>query len=134
MAIEKKANLSKIFLIIFTCSFLLMKINPAFGLQNCAVWKEIAPCTCKIEITMTSITCEKMNSFAEIVNILKNRFSPKDKISLKIRQSDLYDLSHRSFQELNMNIERLYLNLVNLRWVRNFSFRYIVLTICTRGP
>lgn len=85
------------------------------GIQNCAVWKEIAPCTCKIEFSLTTINCERMGSFDEIVNILKDRFAPKDKISLRITSSNLYDLTDRSFDEFNMNIESLKLNHVNLR-------------------
>lgn len=90
-------------------------LGSVMGIQNCAVWNEISPCTCQVETSKTSITCERMNSFGDIVNILKNRFSPKDRISLTIRGSDLYDLSQRSFKELNMNIEKLFLNFVNLR-------------------
>lgn len=85
------------------------------GIQNCAVWQEITPCTCKIDLGITKIDCSRMGSFAEIVAILKNRFSTKDRISLKITYSSLYDLSERNFSELDLNFEGLYLNHDNLR-------------------
>lgn len=94
---------------------LLFLLGLSAEFQNCAVWNEIVPCTCKIQFSITTITCERMSSFAEIVTILKNRFSPDDRIMLRITFSDLYDLAERSFSELNMNIENLILNNDNLR-------------------
>lgn len=102
-------------MVVLSTILLLSIVGLSEGIQNCAVWKEIAPCTCKIEFSLTTINCERMESFDEIVNILKNRFAPKDKISLRITSSNLYDLAERSFDEFNMNIESLKLNHDNLR-------------------
>lgn len=86
------------------------------GLQNCAVWSQIQPCTCKTENTLTTVTCERMKSFGEIAAILHNKFYEKDRMALHINDSYLYDLHERSFQELNLTIEKLTLNFVHLNF------------------
>lgn len=97
---------------------LLMTImGLSISAQQCSVWKEIQPCTCKKENNSltTTVVCDKISSFTEMYNVLQNKFSPTDKIILEVSHSKLEDLFNRSFKELNMTIESLKLNNDNLR-------------------
>ncbi|XP_065160953.1 protein artichoke [Atheta coriaria] len=95
----------------------------SIAIQQCAVWREIAPCTCKKEYTSKiSVTCMKMESFGQVVSLLQNKFQPKDRIILSIGESNLSDLGDRSFKELNMTIEDLKLNHNELSELTSFTF------------
>lgn len=89
----------------------------SIGAQQCSVWKEIQPCTCKKENNSltTTVVCDKITSFADMYSVLQNKFAPADRIILEVSHSKLEDLLERSFKELNMTIESLKLNNDNLR-------------------
>jgi hypothetical protein len=48
-----------------------------------------------------------MESYDQVVNSLQNRFPPEYRIMLTISHSNMTDLDHREFSELNMNIKAL---------------------------
>ncbi|KAK9686462.1 hypothetical protein QE152_g37170 [Popillia japonica] len=88
--------------------------------KYCAIWREIQPCSCTINLSpdqdpIKIILCENMASFGDIVALLKDKFSPTDRISLRINFSNLNDLYSRSFKELNMTIVNLKLDHNGLR-------------------
>ncbi|XP_017769116.1 PREDICTED: leucine-rich repeat-containing protein 15-like [Nicrophorus vespilloides] len=111
-------------LVLIMSPLLLSLLGLSMGVhQNCAVWREISPCTCKTENhTKVVIICEKMQSFAEIIALLQNRFSPMVHITLKINDSKLEDLSSRSFKEMNMTIENLQLTFNELSELNPYTF------------
>jgi len=85
---------------------------------HCAVRPEISPCTCaphNIYANTISVTCEKMESFNHVVNVLQNKFTPDFQIWLRITHSQMLDFDTRQFAEMNMNIKNLRLNFNNLR-------------------
>nr|XP_015834267.1 PREDICTED: insulin-like growth factor-binding protein complex acid labile subunit [Tribolium castaneum] len=96
----------------FTMSALLLSIlGLSVGIPHCPMWKEIAPCTCRMDSTkLTTIHCDKMTSYDQVVRLLKGHFAPEDRVSLKISFSKLDDLPFRAFNELNISIENLKLN------------------------
>ncbi|XP_034942707.1 chondroadherin-like protein [Chelonus insularis] len=57
-----------------------------------------------------SVMCEKMESFGEVVNALKEKFNPGQHITLRISHSQLRDISKHHFKELKMSIVKLELN------------------------
>lgn len=84
----------------------------------CAIRREIAPCTCRLEepkLKRVVIACEQMATFADIIEMLGNRFPPEQDISLKINYSRLNDMAGRSFKELGMKVSNLKLTFDNLR-------------------
>lgn len=87
---------------------------------HCAVRREISPCTCsphQMFANTISVTCEKMDSFNHVVDVLQDKFTPDLQIWLKITHSQMIDFERRHFAEMNMNIKNLRLNHNNLRWV-----------------
>lgn len=84
---------------------------------NCVVRKDISPCTCRMEPGKGAIqvTCERMTSFAQVVEALTDRFPPEQEISLKISYSELDDLTNYSISDLGLTVTNLKLNHDNLR-------------------
>lgn len=85
---------------------------------HCAVRREISPCTCAPHESFsntTIVTCERMDSFNQVVDVLQDKFSSDFNIWLRITHSQLLDFEQRHFAELNMNIRNLRLNNNNLR-------------------
>ncbi|CAH1179548.1 unnamed protein product [Phaedon cochleariae] len=92
-------------------SVLLLSILGASGTQHCPMWREIAPCTCRLDsYKITSIACDNMTSFEQVESLLRGRFHPMDRVSLRLAASNMRDLEYRAFKELNMTIENLKLN------------------------
>ncbi|XP_018328956.1 insulin-like growth factor-binding protein complex acid labile subunit [Agrilus planipennis] len=93
-------------------TIVLFAFGLAAGYQQCAQWKEILPCSCRSEINSTFITvnCDGLKSYSHAVQVLQNKFSAKDKIVLKISNSQLDDLPLHTFKELNISLENLKLN------------------------
>ncbi|KAG5864885.1 hypothetical protein JTB14_027946 [Gonioctena quinquepunctata] len=90
---------------------LLSILGVSSGMQHCPMFREIAPCTCRLDsYNITSIACDQMTSFKGVVDILGGHFQPQDKVSLRLAHSSLEDLQLRSFKDLNMTIENLKLN------------------------
>uniref|UniRef100_A0A182WKN9 Uncharacterized protein n=4 Tax=Cellia TaxID=44534 RepID=A0A182WKN9_9DIPT len=87
---------------------------------NCAVRREISPCTCSPGLFANNIDvkCEQMESFGQVVNALQDRFTEDHNIWLTISHSQLLDLAALSFWEMNMNIKSLRINFDNLRVLR----------------
>uniref|UniRef100_A0A182FGZ4 Uncharacterized protein n=1 Tax=Anopheles albimanus TaxID=7167 RepID=A0A182FGZ4_ANOAL len=83
---------------------------------NCAVRREISPCTCSPGFFANNIDvkCEQMESFGQVVNALQDRFTEDHNIWLTISHSQLLDLAALSFWEMNMNIKSLRINYDNL--------------------
>uniref|UniRef100_A0A182JWM7 Uncharacterized protein n=1 Tax=Anopheles christyi TaxID=43041 RepID=A0A182JWM7_9DIPT len=83
---------------------------------NCAVRREISPCTCSPGLFANNIDvkCEQMESFGQVVNALQDRFTEDHNIWLTISHSQLLDLAALSFWEMNMNIKSLRINFDNL--------------------
>ncbi|XP_055603551.1 leucine-rich repeat protein soc-2 homolog [Uranotaenia lowii] len=84
---------------------------------NCAVRREISPCTCSPHgffANTIEVKCEQMESFHQVVDALQDRFTPDYNIWLTISHSQLYDLASQSFYEMNMNIKTLKMNYDNL--------------------
>lgn len=87
---------------------------------HCAVRREISPCTCSPHQMFANtiiVTCEKMESFGHVVDVLQDKFTPDYQIWLKITHSQMLDFEERQFAEMNMNIKNLRLNFNNMRWV-----------------
>lgn len=87
---------------------------------HCAVRREISPCTCSPHQMFANtiiVTCEKMESFSHVVDVLQDKFTPEFQIWLKITHSQLLDFDERKFAEMNMNIKNLRLNHNSMRWV-----------------
>ncbi|XP_057329045.1 chondroadherin-like protein [Microplitis mediator] len=57
-----------------------------------------------------SVMCEKMESFGQVADALRGKFTPGQQIILKISHSQLKDISRHDFKELQMSISRLELN------------------------
>ena len=85
---------------------------------HCSVRREISPCTCSPHESVPNtivVTCERMDSFNQVVDVLQDKFSADFNIWLRITHSQLLDFDTRRFAELNMNIRNLRLNNNNLR-------------------
>lgn len=85
---------------------------------HCAVRREISPCTCaphEMFHDTIQVTCERMESFTQVVDALTDRFAPENNIWLKITHSQLDDLGGRNFGEMKMNVKNLRMNHDNLR-------------------
>uniref|UniRef100_A0A1Y1MT41 LRRCT domain-containing protein n=1 Tax=Photinus pyralis TaxID=7054 RepID=A0A1Y1MT41_PHOPY len=106
-----------------TMSTLLLSIlGLTLGAPQCSILKDIAPCKCSNETYKIEITCEKMTSYDHLVNTLRDKFLPTEKIVLEISSSSLHDLPQRSFKELNLNIKNLQLHHDNLTSLSPSSF------------
>ncbi|KAK6629018.1 hypothetical protein RUM43_002835 [Polyplax serrata] len=93
---------------------------------HCAVRREIAPCSCRLQepkLTTVVVACEQMPSFSNIIQVLQNRFSPEQDISLKISFSHLSDMKKRSFKELGMSVSNLNLNFDDISHLPESSFK-----------
>ncbi|CAH1129995.1 unnamed protein product [Ceutorhynchus assimilis] len=96
--------------------FSLTLIVTAMGVSaaiKCHVWREILPCECQVsapQTRSTSVTCENMLSFTQVVDILRGRFHSNEKINLRLERSNLQDLQYREFREINVTIESIKLN------------------------
>ncbi|XP_052871342.1 protein slit [Anopheles cruzii] len=92
---------------------------------NCAVRREISPCTCSPGLFANNIDvkCEQMESFGQVVNALQDRFTEDHNIWLTISHSQLLDLGALSFWEMNMNIKSLRINYDNLSQLPVSTFR-----------
>lgn len=85
---------------------------------NCAPWREISPCIRSPPELFSStikITCDHMESFNQIFEILHDKFPPKTNVLLNITDSQLDDLGNKTFAEMNMNLVYLHLDNDNLR-------------------
>lgn len=95
--------------------FLLAMVSGTFAVDYCEGWRTM-PCTCIRQFSRSIlIQCQDMNSFADIVEGLKNDFGREQHITLEIDSSKLEDLHYRTFRELNMTIVNLKLNNSGLR-------------------
>ena len=56
------------------------------------------------------VVCEKMESFEQVADALRGKFTAEQQITLKIGHSELRDISRHDFKELRMSITRLDLN------------------------
>ncbi|CRL08342.1 CLUMA_CG021345, isoform A [Clunio marinus] len=93
---------------------------------HCAVRREISPCTCSPHHTFANtiiVTCEKMESFSHVVDVLQDKFTPDFQIWLKITHSQLLDFDERRFAEMNINIKDLRLYHNNLSTLPITSFQ-----------
>ncbi|KAG5677246.1 hypothetical protein PVAND_007018 [Polypedilum vanderplanki] len=93
---------------------------------HCAVRPQISPCTCSphhMYANTISVTCEKMDSFNHVVDVLQNKFTPDFQIWLRITHSQMMDFDKRQFAEMNMNIKNLRLNHNNLSSVPMETFQ-----------
>ncbi|GAB0100362.1 Leucine-rich repeat [Sergentomyia squamirostris] len=92
---------------------------------HCAVRREISPCTCAPHEMFPNtilVTCERMETFTQVVDALQDRFQPDVVIWLKITHSQLEDLEKRAFWEMNMNVKNLRLNFDNLTHLPESTF------------
>lgn len=95
------------------------------GAIKCHMWRELLPCECRVtkpQTRTTSVTCENMASFTQVVDILRGRFHPNDKINLRLERSNLHDLQYRQFREINVTIESIKLNHDYLGYLSEDSF------------
>ncbi|XP_015191707.1 PREDICTED: insulin-like growth factor-binding protein complex acid labile subunit [Polistes dominula] len=53
------------------------------------------------------VACERMDSFEQLADALRGKFTPEQQITLKITHSNLRDISRHDFKELRMSITRL---------------------------
>ena len=117
-------------------SFILIAIAGVAASYECHFWRDIQPCSCKVDNKHLSIACENMNSFGETIDLLANKFSVSDHVFLSISRSNLADLNDRSFKELNMTITNLKLNYNQLRYLqilerfKIFELRILVANSC----
>lgn len=94
---------------------LLSILGLSVAMPHCPMWQDIKPCTCRTDSSqLTSISCEKIDSFEQIVNVFRGHFAPTDRVSFRLSYSNIDDLRFRSFKELNMSIENLKLNHDNI--------------------
>ncbi|PNF40024.1 hypothetical protein B7P43_G12937 [Cryptotermes secundus] len=84
---------------------------------HCSVRREISPCTCRVQEPNTNtilVACERMTSFTQVVDALREKFAPEVEISLRIAYSRLDDFMNHTFQELGLDVTNLKLNHDNL--------------------
>lgn len=62
-----------------------------------------------------SVTCERMESFGQVTDALKGKFTSDQQITLKVQHSQLRDIARHDFKELQMSITRLDLSHDHLR-------------------
>lgn len=85
---------------------------------HCSVRREISPCTCRVQEPNSNtilVACERMTSFTQVVEALKDKFAPDVEISLRIAYSWMDDFFNHTFQELGLAVTDLKLNHDNLR-------------------
>ncbi|XP_054733180.1 leucine-rich repeat protein SHOC-2 [Anastrepha obliqua] len=92
---------------------------------HCAVRPELSPCTCEpiYADNYVELSCEKVDSFHQIVDALSNKFDPNVNISLKISHSQLEDLEMRSFMDMKLKLVKLRMQWNSLRSVPELPFR-----------
>ncbi|XP_036336811.1 toll-like receptor 7 [Rhagoletis pomonella] len=92
---------------------------------HCAVRPELSPCTCEpiYADNYVELSCEKVDSFHQIVDALSNKFDPDVNISLKISHSQLEDLEMRSFMDMKLKLVKLRMQWNSLRSVPELPFR-----------
>jgi hypothetical protein len=79
---------------------------------SCAARKEISPCTCYQHGTKEiwiKVICQKMTSFSQIIQTLRNKIERSNQIQLVIEFSDLEDLSDRKFSDIDTQIILIWL-------------------------
>lgn len=79
---------------------------------HCAQRKEISPCTCRQNLykpVRISVECQKMKSFEDIINTLRNKFDRSVEVRLSIEFSNLLDLPQWQFKELHSTIYWIWL-------------------------
>ncbi|KDR18629.1 Podocan-like protein 1 [Zootermopsis nevadensis] len=84
---------------------------------HCSVRREISPCTCRVQEPNSNtilVACERMISFTQVVEALKDKFAPDVEISLRIAYSRMDDFFNHTFQELGLAVTDLKLNHDNL--------------------
>lgn len=84
---------------------------------HCSVRREISPCTCRLQEPASNtilVACERMSSFTQVVDALRDKFPPDTDIALRIAYSHLEDFTNHSFQELGLAVTNLKLNHDNL--------------------
>ncbi|XP_066139331.1 leucine-rich repeat protein SHOC-2 [Euwallacea fornicatus] len=92
---------------------LMVTVMGASAAIKCHMWRDILPCDCQIvtpQTRTTSITCENMLSFTQVVDLLRGHFHSHEKINLRLERSNLQDLQYRQFREINVTIESIKLN------------------------
>lgn len=50
------------------------------------------------------------NQLFQVIEVLRGRFSPHERINLRLEWSNLLDLQYRQFREINGTIESIKLN------------------------
>lgn len=92
---------------------------------HCAVRPELSPCTCEpiYADNYVELSCEKVDSFHQIVDALSNKFEPDVNISLKISHSQLEDLEMRSFMDMKLKLVKLRMQWNSLKSVPELPFR-----------
>lgn len=104
---------------------------------HCTVRHDISPCTCRQEDYSAQIIpgpplgsvvhphhhsygerieveCERMESFNQLSEALRGKFTPDQQIQLRISHSQLKDITKHGLKDLRMSITRLDLNYDNL--------------------
>ncbi|XP_015112223.1 insulin-like growth factor-binding protein complex acid labile subunit [Diachasma alloeum] len=56
------------------------------------------------------VVCERMESFGQVADALRGKFTAEQQITLRVSHSQLRDISRHGFKELRMSITRLELN------------------------
>lgn len=56
------------------------------------------------------VVCERMESFGQVADALRGKFTAEQQIKLRVSYSQLRDISRHAFKELRMSITRLELN------------------------
>lgn len=119
---------------LFTMSALLYTfLGLAMGTLHCSVRPDISPCTCTLQIPgrKIQIACERMSSFAQVLESLsKGNFTASEpqngeplwQLSLRIAYSDLEDLEMHRFKDLGFGMEQLKLNFNNLTTINQQTF------------
>ncbi|KAJ8672594.1 hypothetical protein QAD02_003853 [Eretmocerus hayati] len=56
------------------------------------------------------VECERMESFQQLAEALRGKFTPEQQITLRVSHSQLKDISKHGLKELRMSITKLELN------------------------
>lgn len=81
-------------------------MDSSYNIQ-CSQRKEISPCNCFNHNTKNwwiLVKCQKMTTFRQVIESLRNRFDKFDQILLQIEYSNLEDLAENQFKELKTKI------------------------------
>lgn len=73
------------------------------------------------------VVCEKMESFGQLADALRGKFTAEQQITLRVTHSQLRDISRHDFKDLRMSITRLELNHDQLGYVVHFFFSFTLL-------